>query len=97
MNKDNPLTVLREALDFLADDSLETTIEQILANREWSEKQQVSAVFVRALDALDDMKRLVEELREIRRLCAEGHGDDLIAVTADAALALFDVTESVPS
>lgn len=37
-----------------------------------------------------------QALRDIRRLCADGHGDDLIAETADRALAVSpaDTTEA---
>jgi hypothetical protein len=40
-------------------------------------------------------RKAKEALAEIRRLCAEGHGDDLIAETADRALAVSpaDTTE----
>lgn len=56
---------VRQALDAICQDSLETTLARTLENREWSLKQEVSSLFVKAEDALSLLEQLAEAAERV--------------------------------
>ena len=53
--------------------------------------------YASARTALALVESLADSMATVRRLCAEGHGDDLIAETADAALRAVRGTDGEPA
>jgi hypothetical protein len=73
MPEPHPEARLRELLDLICQDSLETTLAATLAEREWAMKQEVSSLFVEASDALDVLVgRLEHAEAEVRHYREHG-------------------------